>query len=191
MLLPKAKQAKARPGWFYIHFTLLYFSLFGLSQGHHGWRQKKQINSVKIGAYSNPVGLSSRPTFPNLTEGQLSSSYIVSLLCMILILFICSQIPVNFADSWYFLAPLPVRKPKVLGNDDIKDNYSRYITMQGGVFEISGPYFLRVGVEFGSNTSRAPAREVFEPNSTRARKKYGFINNECIGRSRGFGCQIS
>ena len=71
------------------------------------------------------------------------------------------------------------------------------------MFEISGPYFLRAGVEFGSNTSRAPAREVFEPNSTPARKKYGFINNECIARvvyecqilesdsSRGFGCQIS
>ena len=62
--------------------------------------------------------------------------------------------------------------------------------MQGGVFEISGPYFLRAGV-------------VFEQNSIPARKKYGFINNECIARvvyecqilesdsSRGFGCQIS
>ena len=48
--------------------------------------------------------------------------------------------------------------------------------MQGGVFEISGPYFLR-------------AQEVFEPNSTPARKKYGFINNECIARVV-YECQI-
>ena len=49
-------------------------------------------------------------------------------------------------------------KPNQISSEKIKyylNNFSRYSPLQGGVFEVAGPYFLRAGVEFGPNTSRA------------------------------------